>query len=149
MMARRDNRVKMMVPKRLKEARLAVGLSQEKLAELVDIDAMNSRSQISSYESGRHTPPFSFVLRLARALGYPEYYFYAVDDAVAKSLLQFHRKRDNPDFNPYVAELTEMKKLMDAAIHHSELFKKQVEDSRLLSSALNDILNKQFELKDK
>jgi transcriptional regulator with XRE-family HTH domain len=127
MMARRDNRVEMMVPKRLKEARLAVGLSQEKLAELADIDAMNSRSQISSYESGRHTPPFSFVLRLARALDYPEYYFYAVDDVVAESLLQFHRNKNNPDFNPYITELFEIKKQLQegqkAALSLADLLK--------------------------
>lgn len=99
----------MMVPKRLKEARLAAGLSQEKLAELADVDAMNSRSQISSYEAGRHTPPFNFVVRLANALDYPESYFYTVDDVFAKSLLEFYRNKSNPSFNPYVTELQTVK----------------------------------------
>ncbi len=138
-----------MVPRRLKAVRQAFGLSQEKLAELAGIEATNSRSQISNYEAGRVSPTFEFIVRLSKALDYPEAYFYTVDDVFAESLLQFHRKRDNPDFNPYAAELTEMKKLRDAAIHHSELLKKQVEESRHLSFALNDILNKQFELKDK
>lgn len=128
MMSRRDHWVEMMVPKRLKEARLAVGLSQEKLAELADIDAANSRSQISSYESGRHTPPFSFIVRLAKALDYPEYYFYAVDDAVAESLLQLHRNKNNPDFNPYITELLEMKK--------------QLQDARKAVSSLAELLKK-------
>ena len=120
MMARRDNWVEMMVPKRLKEARLAVGLSQEKLAELADIDATNSRSQISSYESGRHTPPFSFVVRLAKALDYPEYYFYTVDDVAAKSLLAFHKNKNNPDFNPYITELQATKKMLADAHKQAE-----------------------------
>ena len=112
MMTRREIQVEMMVPKRLKEARIAAGLSQEKLAELADIDATNSRSQISSYEGGRHTPPFSFVVRLAKALDYPEAYFYTVDDVFAKSLLEFHRNRNNPNFNPYITELQTIKGML-------------------------------------
>lgn len=112
MMLRCKKQVKMMVPKRLKEARLAVGLSQEKLAELADVDAMNSRSQISSYEAGRHTPTFSFVVRVAKALDYPEAYFYTVDDVFAETLLQLHRNRSNPSFNPYMVELEETKRLL-------------------------------------
>ncbi|EOQ0336332.1 helix-turn-helix transcriptional regulator, partial [Escherichia coli] len=50
-----------MIPKRLKEAREAANFSQEKLAQLVDIESVNSRSRISNYESGRFTPPFEFI----------------------------------------------------------------------------------------
>ena len=70
-----------MVPKRLKEAREAAGISQEKLAQLVDLESVNSRSKISNY-----------VCRVAKALGYPEYYFYTVSDATAQILLQQHRE---------------------------------------------------------
>lgn len=80
-----------MVPKRLKEARELAGLSQEKLAQLVEIESVNSRSRISNYEAGRFTPPFDFIIRVAKILGYPEYYFYIVDDDVAKNILDSHR----------------------------------------------------------
>ena len=64
-----------MVPKRLKEAREAAGLSQEKLSELIGVEGVNTRSRLSNYEVGRFTPPFDFILRVAKALDYPESYF--------------------------------------------------------------------------
>ncbi|EPR9285173.1 helix-turn-helix domain-containing protein [Escherichia coli] len=76
-----------MVPKRLKEAREAAGLSQEKLAQLTDIESVSSRSRISNYESGRFTPSFDFIVRVAHVLDYPEGYFYTHDDDFAAFLL--------------------------------------------------------------
>lgn len=115
MMTIRRKQEAMMIPKRLKEARLEAGLSQEKLAELADVDATNSRSQISSYEAGRHTPPFNFVIRIAKALDYPEAYFYTLDDIFAKTILQLYRNRNNSDFNPYLIELNEVKQQLSEA----------------------------------
>lgn len=88
-----------MVPKRLREAREAAGISQEKLSQLIDIDGKNSRSRLSSYEVGRTEPPFSLVVKIARLLDYPEYYFYTVDDDMAKNMLEVHRNRVNPEEN--------------------------------------------------
>lgn len=87
-----------MVPKRLREAREAAGLSQEKLSELAGIEGVNIRSRISNYEVGRFVPPFDFVCRVAEVLGYPEYYFYTVNDFTAHLLLEMHRgKKDLND----------------------------------------------------
>ena len=47
-----------MVPKRLKAAREAAGLSQGKLAELIGIEGVSLNSRLSNYESGRFTPSF-------------------------------------------------------------------------------------------
>nr|WP_159466127.1 helix-turn-helix transcriptional regulator [Scandinavium goeteborgense] len=80
-----------MVPRRLKVAREAAGLSQEKLAELIGIDGTNSRSRLSNYEVGRFSPPFDVVVRIAKALNYPEYYFYVLDDDIAEMLLKHHQ----------------------------------------------------------
>jgi transcriptional regulator with XRE-family HTH domain len=80
-----------MVPRRLKVAREAAGLSQEKLAELIGIDGANSRSRLSNYEVGRFSPPFDVVVRIAKALNYPEYYFYVLDDDIAEMLLKHHQ----------------------------------------------------------
>lgn len=98
-----------MVPKRFKEARTAAGLSQEKLAELLDIDGVNTRSRLSSYEVGRTEPPFSLVKRIAKILDYPENYFYTEDDNFAKAVLEFHRNRLKADFNPYYTVLVDVK----------------------------------------
>lgn len=103
----------MMVPKRLKEAREAAGLSQERLAQLVDIDTVNSRSRISNYESGRFTPPFNFIQRVAKVLDYPEGYFYTSDDDFAEIILMTYRNRENPAFNPYFQTLVEIKEQVE------------------------------------
>lgn len=80
-----------MVPKRLKEAREAAGLTQKQLAELVAIEGVNPTSRMSNYEVGRFTPSFDFVVRVAKALNYPEYYFYTIDDDIAEQLLKYHQ----------------------------------------------------------
>lgn len=117
MMAEGKLKVKTMVPKRLKEARIMSGLSQEKFAQLA---GLNSKSQISNYESGRRVASFSFIARLAAALNYPEAYFYTIDDDFAKSLLEFYRNKNNPDFNPYITELQATKKMLADAQKQAE-----------------------------
>ena len=61
-----------MVPKRLVAARKAAGLSQKQLAELIDVDGSNPRSRLSNYEVGRFTPSFDVIVRISKALDYPE-----------------------------------------------------------------------------
>ena len=78
-------------PKRLKEARLQAGLSQERLGVLADIDEMSSSARMNQYERGKHEPDFSMVERIAKVLNVPESYFYAKDDEAAWLLLVFHR----------------------------------------------------------
>ncbi len=98
-----------MVPKRLKEARKAAGLSQEKLSELMGVEGINTRSRLSSYEVGRTEPPFNLVKKIAKILDYPENYFYTEDDNFAKTVLEFHRNRAKTDFNPYYTAIVEIK----------------------------------------
>lgn len=104
-----------MVPKRLKEAREAAGLSQEKLAQLVDLESVNSRSRISNYEAGRFAPPFEFVCRVADVLGYPEYYFYTVNDVTAQILLQLHKGELSPHESIAIKEAQKMAEQIDDA----------------------------------
>ncbi|EAS3837376.1 helix-turn-helix transcriptional regulator [Salmonella enterica] len=114
-----------MVPKRLKEAREAAGLSQEKLAQLVDVESVNSRSRISNYEAGRFAPPFDFVCRVADVLGYPEYYFYTVNDITAQILLQQYRD-----------ELP----LQETIANEAQKMAEQLDDARKLVSQLTQCL---------
>lgn len=80
-----------MFSKRLKEARLAAGLTQEGLGVLADIDEMSASARMNQYEKGKHEPDFSMVERIAKVLRLPTAYFYATDDQTAELLLQFHR----------------------------------------------------------
>jgi transcriptional regulator with XRE-family HTH domain len=77
--------------KRLKEARIRAGLSQEKLGVLAGVDEMSSSARMNQYEKAKHEPDFSMVERIAKVLNVPESYFYAKDDEAAWLLVVFHR----------------------------------------------------------
>lgn len=77
--------------KRMKEARIRAGLSQERLGVLAGIDEMSSSARMNQYERGKHEPDFSMVERIAKVLDVPESYFYAKDDDAAWLLVVFHR----------------------------------------------------------
>jgi transcriptional regulator with XRE-family HTH domain len=76
--------------KRLKEARLRAGLSQERLGVLAGIDEMTASARMNQYERGKHAPDWLTVQRLATVLQVPVAYFYAEDDAAAELLLAFY-----------------------------------------------------------
>jgi transcriptional regulator with XRE-family HTH domain len=77
--------------KRMKEARLRAGLSQERLGVLAGIDEMSSSARMNQYERGKHEPDFSLVERVAQVLEVPECYFYCKDDDLALILIRLHR----------------------------------------------------------
>jgi len=77
--------------KRMKEARLRAGLSQEKLGVLAGIDEMSSSARMNQYERGKHVPDFSLVERVAQVLNVPECYFYCKEDDIALILIRLHR----------------------------------------------------------
>ncbi|HHA1396892.1 TPA: helix-turn-helix transcriptional regulator [Enterobacter hormaechei subsp. xiangfangensis] len=82
-----------MVPKRLRAARLAAKLTQERLGVLVGIDESTARSRISQYENGIYRPDFDTACRMASALDVPECYLFAVDDEMAADILELHHQR--------------------------------------------------------
>ncbi|MBP2845809.1 helix-turn-helix transcriptional regulator [Dickeya oryzae] len=119
-----------MVPKRLKEAREAAGMTQELLSQAINVGGINSRSRLSSYEVGRTEPPFSLVMKIAKVLDYPEGYFYTIDDAFAATMLEAHRNRENAELNSNFNDLVDKKKM--AA---------QLEEARKLVRQLSEALN--------
>lgn len=104
-----------MVPKRLKEAREMAGMSQEQLSQLIGVEGINTRSRLSSYEVGRTEPPFSLVKRIADVLGYPEYYFYIVNDVTAKVLLEMYKNGKQPTNESIVDDARKMAEQLDDA----------------------------------
>lgn len=120
-----------MVPKRLKDARQAAGLSQEKLAELLEIDGLNLRSRLSNYEVGRFTPSFDFIVRIAKALDYPESYFYTIDDDVAEAILQFHRHKNSAALNPFYDAQEDVRK-----------YKKSLDEAKKMVERLLELISK-------
>jgi transcriptional regulator with XRE-family HTH domain len=73
--------------RRLREARLRMGLPQDKLGVRIGLDEQTASARISRYESGVHEPPVRTARALAEALGVPLGYLYCDDDRLAAIML--------------------------------------------------------------
>jgi len=78
------------LPKRLKEARIAAKVSQKQLGIAAGIDEFSASPRINQYETGKHTPDFLTLKRIAEVLSVPTAYFYAEDDDLAAAIKSFH-----------------------------------------------------------
>ena len=74
---------------RLKEARLKKDLSQKELGKLAGIDEFVASTRINRYEKGVHEVDLETAGKLAEVLNVPLAYFYADDEMLAESILQF------------------------------------------------------------
>ncbi len=80
--------------KRLKEARLAAGLSQKQLGIAAGMDEFSASARMNHYEIGRHSPDYSTLKRIAQVLNFPVAYFYADSDNLAELIQVFSRLSD-------------------------------------------------------
>ncbi|KAA1155617.1 XRE family transcriptional regulator [Pseudoalteromonas sp. FUC4] len=76
-------------PKRLKEARLAKGLSQKKLGILAGMDQFAASPRMNQYEKGVHSPDFQTVRALAKVLEVPTAFFYCEEEDIANAILNY------------------------------------------------------------
>lgn len=76
---------------RLKSARLASGMSQERLGVEAGIEEESASARMNRYEKGTRAPAVETVERIAEVLNVPVSYFYSHDDDEASLLLAFHR----------------------------------------------------------
>lgn len=79
--------------KRLKEARIKKGYSQEKLGLEAELDPMSASTRMNRYELAKRTPDFSLVEKFAEVLKVPPPYFFAKDDDMADLILGFSKLR--------------------------------------------------------
>ncbi|MBI6215812.1 helix-turn-helix domain-containing protein [Proteus sp. DFP240708] len=77
--------------RRLKEARLAAGLSQKNLGIAAGIDEFVASTRINRYEKGVHEVDIGTAQKLADVLDIPLAYFYAQDDQLACLIKCFHK----------------------------------------------------------
>lgn len=77
--------------KRLKEARLRAGLSQEQLGIRIGLEPESASTRMNRYELGKRVPDLELVERIAAELKLPAAYFYAVEDDEAELLALFYR----------------------------------------------------------
>lgn len=76
-----------MFTKRLKEARLALGVSQWELGRRIGLSEDVVSSRITRYERGTSEPDFLTASKLAKELGVPLAYLLADSDALADIIL--------------------------------------------------------------
>ena len=77
------------ISKRLREARLAAGMSQKKLGIAAGIDEFSASPRINQYERGKHVPDFLIAERLATVLNIPTPYLFTRDDELAQLILLY------------------------------------------------------------
>ncbi|ANS41652.1 MAG: helix-turn-helix transcriptional regulator [Serratia inhibens] len=76
---------------RLKQARIAKGLSQKGLGIAAGIDEFVASTRINRYEKGVHEVNIETAQLLANALEVPLAYLYTSDDQLAEMMLLFLR----------------------------------------------------------
>ncbi|WP_247841571.1 helix-turn-helix transcriptional regulator [Pseudomonas sp. MWU12-3103b] len=93
--------------KRLKEARKARGISQERLGIDAGIEPASASARMNQYEKGVHQPSESIVKQIAAVLDLPVPYFYSEDDETAHLLQCFHllKEKDRKDVVDLVEKL--------------------------------------------
>ena len=77
--------------KRLKEARLECGLSQEALGLKAGLEVESASARMNRYERGTRVPSVDLVERIGKVLDLPLTFFYATDEQEATLLVAFHR----------------------------------------------------------
>jgi transcriptional regulator with XRE-family HTH domain len=77
--------------RRLKEARTAAGLSQERLGIESGIDPASASARMNQYENNKHVPNSLTIIQIAAALNIPPAYFYCADEDEARMALIFYR----------------------------------------------------------
>ncbi|MDR8401698.1 helix-turn-helix domain-containing protein [Paraburkholderia sp. USG1] len=80
-----------LVARRLREARIRSGLSQERLGIEAGIDEMSASARMNQYERGKHVPDLGTLSRIAAVLNLPVTYFYSVEDHEAELVQRYHR----------------------------------------------------------
>ncbi|WP_312260658.1 helix-turn-helix transcriptional regulator [Limnohabitans sp.] len=76
-----------MFARRLRQARLRMGIAQDKLGVKIGLDETVASARMSRYESGVHEPPIKTARDIAQALGVPLGYLYCDDDRLAEIIL--------------------------------------------------------------
>lgn len=75
---------------RLRIARKAKKLSQERLGILAGIDESSASARMNQYERGKHVPDFLMASKIAEILDLPTAYFYVENDLLAEIVRVCH-----------------------------------------------------------
>lgn len=92
--------------KRLKEARLRLGISQKELGIRVGMDPGSASGRMNHYEKGRHVPDLETMERIAKELGVPVAYLLCEKDSMAE-LVCILDKMSEEDRQVLIRQLSE------------------------------------------
>lgn len=82
-----SSKLRSMFAKRLKEARLNLGISQRELGRRIGLSEEVVSSRVTRYELGSSEPDFATASKLAKQLGVPLAYLLADNDSLADIIL--------------------------------------------------------------
>ena len=80
---------------RLRMARKAKKLSQERLGIMAGIDESSASARMNQYERGKHVPDFLMASKIAEILNLPTAYFYVENDLLAEIMQESHSLTDD------------------------------------------------------
>ncbi len=94
--------------RRLKQARIAAGISQKTLGIEAGLDPFVASTRINRYELGVHKADYKIAQALAKILNVPTSYFYEEDDDLAEIMLSYHRmtQKTRQDFVRNMKKIT-------------------------------------------
>lgn len=79
------------IAKRLKEIRLEIGLSQKQLGIAIGVDEFVASARMNQYETGKYTPNFFILQKIANIVHMPVAFFYTADDRLAQFIKLFYK----------------------------------------------------------
>ncbi|NYT75127.1 helix-turn-helix transcriptional regulator [Halomonas sp. QX-2] len=79
------------LPRRLRAARLAAGMTQRQLGEYLGMEPNLASARMTQYEKGQHAPNFQLLRRLSEALDVPIPYLFCEDETVAELILELDK----------------------------------------------------------
>ena len=82
------------LPIQLKKARKALGITQSELGVRIGLEPSNASARMNQYETGKHTPDYKMLKKMAEELGVPVPYLLCEDELLADLILQLANLSD-------------------------------------------------------
>lgn len=79
------------ISRRLKKARSEANLSQKQLGIAIGIDQFVASARMNQYETGKHVPNYTVIVKIADFLKIPESFFYTIEDDLAEIIRTYGR----------------------------------------------------------
>lgn len=95
---------KSLLAKRMREARLEMGISQKELGINAGMDEFAASARMNQYETGKHAPDFQTLKNIAAVLKMDPSYFYCSDDKLA-AIIKIYGRANKKEKREIVSSL--------------------------------------------